>query len=207
MLKELKLDELLNQIAADSPLPGGGTVACLAGAISSALVAMICNLTIGKKKYSEHEDELCKILENVKKLREDFYLLAEKDGEIFNEVLEAYGLPQESDVEKNNRNNAIQAASKKAAMVPMDVLRRCENLSGYCMQVAVHGNVNTISDAGVAASMANASAKSASLNILANLSTIDDDDFVSKLKTEQSRVLKNIRNITDETFNKVQSGL
>jgi formiminotetrahydrofolate cyclodeaminase len=200
MLKDMVLEKLLDELASQSAAPGGGSVAGIAGALSAALVSMVCNLTHGKKKYSQHEDEIKKCMDNANRLKAEFMLLAEKDAEVFNEVMDAYNMPHESEDEKTDRTNAIEAASKRAALVPMDVLRRCESLVELSRSIALKGNVNSLSDAGVAATMAYSAAQAASLNILMNLSTISDEDFKGKLNNEQENVLKLVKDISEETL-------
>lgn len=207
MLRDSTIDQLLKELASKSPTPGGGTVAGLSGAISSSLVSMVCELTIGKRRYRQYEDELKNVLENSEKLREEFLLLAEKDTEVFSEVMEAYGLPHESDEDKHQRNTAVEEATKRAAMVAMDTLRRCEAVGQLCLTLALKGNENSISDVGVASIMSHAAAKSASLNILLNLSTITDEDFKGKLNTEQAKVLKNVKYNMEETCEVVDQKL
>jgi formiminotetrahydrofolate cyclodeaminase len=201
MSKDISLSQLLVELSSKAGAPGGGSVAGLAGAFASAMISMVCNLTIGKKKYQEFEDEMKQNLEYAEKLREEFLLLAGKDAEVFNEVMEAYRLPHESDDEKNERKIAVEEATKRASLVPMDILRRCEYIAKLSRSVALKGNENSISEAGVAATMTLAAGQSASLNILINLSTISDEDFISKLKSEQENVLKTIKDISDETMN------
>lgn len=207
MLKDQTLEKLLSDIASKSPTPGGGTVAGISGALAASMVLMVCNLTIGKKKYQQVEDEMNKNLKDAQKLQTEFVLLAQRDAEVFNDVMEAYKLPHESDEEKNARKIAVEEALKKASLVPMDVLRRCETLACLCRSVALKGNENSISDAGVAVMLTHSAAQSACLNILINLSTISDEDFKGKLKTEQEHVLKTVKDLTDETMQIVHSKL
>jgi formiminotetrahydrofolate cyclodeaminase len=207
MLKDQTLEKLLSDIASKSPTPGGGTVAGISGALAASMVLMVCNLTIGKKKYQQVEDEMDKNLKDAQKLQTEFILLAQRDAEVFNDVMEAYKLPHESDEEKNTRKIAVEEALKKASLVPMDVLRRCETLACLCRSVALKGNENSISDAGVAVMLTHSAAQSACLNILINLSTISDEDFKGKLKTEQEHVLKTVKDLTDETMQIVHSKL
>jgi len=207
MLKELTLAELLQELSSKSAAPGGGAVAALAGALAAGMVSMVSNLTVGKKKYLSYEDEMKKNIEIANKLSEEFTLLADKDTEAFNEVMEAYRLPHQTEEQKLERSRAVEEATKRAALVPMDVLRRCEIVSQLSRSVALKGNENSISDAGVAAIMAYAAAQSASLNILINLSTITDEDFKGKLKSEQDRVLKTVKDMTEETLHIVQQKL
>jgi glutamate formiminotransferase/formiminotetrahydrofolate cyclodeaminase len=207
MLNEFSIDQLLNELSSENPSLGGGTVSGLSGALSAALISMVCHLSIGKKDYRQSEDELKRNLENVDKLRGEFLLLAEKDSEVYNEVLNAYSLPQETEDQKQERKKSIQEATKKAALIPMDIIHRCEKLVNLSLSAASKGNENSVSDAGIAGIMAYAAAQSAALNILLNLSTITDEDFRGKVKTEQDKVLKNIKNSYDEIIQIVSSKL
>lgn len=204
MIKELSVTELLQELSSDSPAPGGGTVSALSGALSASMISMVCNLTIGRKRYLKHESEMKKVLEESEKLKQEYLLLAEKDAEAFNEVMKAYQMPKETEEEKLVRKQAVQEATKRAALVPMDVLRRCEVLARLSLTIAQKGNENSISDAGVAAVMSQSAARGASLNILINLSTIMDEDFVGKLKSEQQKVLKAVVATAEETLQVVQ---
>ncbi|GAB4380910.1 MAG: cyclodeaminase/cyclohydrolase family protein [Calditrichia bacterium] len=199
MIKDYTIEKILEEVSSGTPVPGGGSVSCLAAALSASLVSMVCNLTLGRKRYQKYEVEVKKILETSCKLREEFLLLAEKDTEVFSEVMKAYHLPQTTEEEKLARKKAVEEATKRAALVPMDVLRRCETLGEQCLSIAAKGNENSINDAGMAAIMAYAAAQGASFNIMINLSTISDEDFVSKLKTEQARVLKIVKDLYCET--------
>lgn len=201
MLAEKKIAEFLEELAAGTPTPGGGTVAGVSAATAAALIEMVCNLTIGKRKYHSVEAEMKNVKEEAAKLREVCLLLAEKDAIAFDGVMKAIKMPQKSEEEAKARREALQEASKKAALVPMDILRRCENLARLCITIVAKGNENAISDAGVAASLIYSAAQSASLNILINLSTIQDEDFVGKLKTEQAKVLKSIKDMSEEAKN------
>src|ERR1700741_4159705 len=100
MLTQKPLSKFLDELASNSPAPGGGSVSALAGSLGSALTSMVCHLTIGKKKYADVEGEMKKILEQSEKLRAQFTALADQDTLAFNKVMEAYGLPKDSDNQK-----------------------------------------------------------------------------------------------------------
>lgn len=205
MLKEKTIEQLLNDLSSEAPTLGGGTVSGLAGAFSAALVSMVCHLTIGKKGYRQFEDELSKILEKSIKLQQEFQLLAEKDAEVFEEVMSAFSLPHTTEEDQEERKSKIEQATKKAALIPMDIIKRCEKLSHLCLSVALKGNENSVNDAGVAAIMVTSAAESASMNVLINLATIADEDFKGKVKTEQEMVLKGIKKLKEETLQVVES--
>ncbi len=177
-LTEQSITAFLNDLASSSPAPGGGSVAALAGALGSALTSMVCNLTIGKKKYQAVEGEMKKILRQSEELRSSFAVLVEEDTRAFTKVMEAYSLPKETEDQKALRAAAVQEATKEAALVPLRVMKHVIDALALAKAVAEKGNVNSISDAGVSALMLYAAAESAALNVRINLSVITDAEFV-----------------------------
>lgn len=199
MPNKATLNSFLDELASSSPAPGGGSVAALAGALGAALTSMVCNLTIGKKKYAEVEAEMKKILKQSEELREQFTALIEKDAEAFNKVMEAFGLPKESDAQKALRNAAIEAATKEATMVPLEVMKHCIDAMALAQNVAANGNKNSVSDAGVSALMLHAACESAALNVRINLSGLADTEFVNWKNEEMISILKTSRMMLEET--------
>ncbi len=207
MLTKKTVEEFLNELASNSPAPGGGSVAALAGAIGAALTAMVCNLTIGKKKYLEVENEIKKVLTEIKPLQERFTVLVDKDTEAFNKVMEAYGLPKEGDEQKALRSAAIQSATKEAALVPLEVMKHCIDAIALVKVVAEKGNINSISDAGVSALMLQAAAEGAALNVKINLSGITDTEFVGWKSEEVESVLRTSRKLAEEIMERVNRSI
>jgi methenyltetrahydrofolate cyclohydrolase len=178
MLTEKTVIKFLDELASKSPAPGGGSVAALAGALGSALTSMVCNLTVGKKKYIDVENEIKSVLQKSEALRGKFTVLIDKDTQAFNKVMEAFGLPKESEDQKALRSAAIQEATKEAALVPLEVMKHVIDALALTKVVAEKGNANSISDAGVSALMLHAAVESAALNVQINLNGINDNDFV-----------------------------
>lgn len=198
MLTQKTVEEFLNELASNSPAPGGGSVAALAGALGSALTAMVCNLTIGKKKYADVEEGIKKVLEKIDPLREQFTGLINKDTQAFNKVMEAYALPKEGDALKTIRSAAIQSATKEATLVPLEVMKICVDALALAKFVAEKGNSNSVSDAGVAALMLQAAAEGAALNVKINLAGINDIEFVGWKSEELESVMKTCKKLSSE---------
>ncbi|TAK66780.1 MAG: methenyltetrahydrofolate cyclohydrolase [Bacteroidetes bacterium] len=190
MLTEQTLNSFLDELASSSPAPGGGSVAALSGALGAALTAMVCNLTIGKKKYAEVEGEMRDILEKAEDLRSHFTVLIDKDTEAFNKVMEAYSLPKETEQQKALRSVAIQGTMKEAALVPLEVMKHVIDALALASIVAEKGNASSASDAGVSAIMLHAACESAALNVSINLASISDKNFVSWKDEEVTSLLK-----------------
>lgn len=169
----MTLNDFLSELSSDSPTPGGGSVAALAGASAAALTSMVANLTIGKKKYAEVEDDVRAVLEKTEGLRLELTELMEEDAAAFDKVMVAMKLPKETDEEKAARTEALQAALQDAAMVPLAVMEKCVEVVSLAQTAADKGNRNAVSDAGVAALMGRAGAHAAKLNVMINLGWID----------------------------------
>ena len=205
MLVERSVNKFLDELASSSPAPGGGSVAALAGAIGASLTTIVCNLTIGKKKYADVEDDIKKLLEESEVLRKRFSKLVDDDTVAFNKVMEAYGLPKESEGQKALRSAAIQEATKEAALVPLEVMKHVIDALALTKVVATKGNQNSISDIGVSALMLHAASEAAALNVLLNLQSIKDVDFVGWKSEDVASLLKTSSNAAEEIMKTVRN--
>jgi formiminotetrahydrofolate cyclodeaminase len=186
MLVEKKLEEFLDELASSSPAPGGGSVSALLGSLSSALTSMVCRLTENKKGYENVTVEIKKILEESEIIRKKTTELIDEDTKVFNEVMSAFKLPKENP----DRPKKIQDLMKKAAETPLKTMRECYKALELAKAIAEKGNVNSISDAGVAALTAATGVQSASLNVMINLKFINDEDFVERTAKEVTDLTK-----------------
>ncbi|MBI2802735.1 MAG: cyclodeaminase/cyclohydrolase family protein [Gammaproteobacteria bacterium] len=184
MSEQHTIEEFLDGLASQSPTPGGGSVAALMGALGAALVSMVCNLTRGKEKYANAEIEMTAVLTLAEATRADAMQLLTADIAVFEQVMGAYGLPRESDGDKNVRRVAIQSALKAATEVPLACARCCARVIDLSERAASAGNLNVISDAGVAVMAAFAGLKSAALNVYTNVRLITDAEFARQASHE-----------------------
>lgn len=184
MLVDLTVKEFLGKVAGSDPVPGGGSIAALNGAIASSLAAMVAGLTIGKKGYEEHEElmsYLCTVAQQQQLL---FVADVDRDSEAYNRVFDCFKLPKSTDEEKAARSAAIQEATKQAALIPMQVARRAFELMGVIADVARLGNRNAVTDACVAMMAARSSVLGALMNVRINLGSLKDRAFVEEMQTE-----------------------
>ncbi len=180
------LKEYIDELSSNSPTPGGGNVAALCGALAASLGTMVCNLTIGKKKYQQNEEEILRIKERLAGFSKQFIHLAGQDNEAFDKVIDAYKLPKETDIDKVIRSQAIENATTVAAEIPSEVIVLCKETIPLLNTLAEKGNQNSLSDAGVAASIVAAAAQSAYLNVLINCSALTNQTFAHEmLKTNE----------------------
>jgi methenyltetrahydrofolate cyclohydrolase len=204
MLTEKPVTRFLDELASNSPAPGGGSVAALAGSLGAALTSMVCNLTLGKKKYLDVENEMKRIVVQSEELRKTFTRLIDQDTDAFNKVMEAYGLPKETESQKALRTAAIQGATKEATLIPLGVMKHVVDALALTKVVAEKGNTNSISDAGVSALMLYAAAEGAALNVKINLSGITDQEFVGWHSEEVSSIIRTCKNMSEDILNVVQ---
>ncbi|RME25512.1 MAG: methenyltetrahydrofolate cyclohydrolase [Candidatus Zixiibacteriota bacterium] len=194
-------ESFFDEVASSSPAPGGGSVAASAGALASALTAMVCRLTVGKKQYADVRDELSAIRDEADVLRNDLEQLIETDKEAFNKVMAAYKLSGDE------RQKALTESTKGAAEVPLEVMRKSLAALKLARTVAVKGNQNSVTDAGVAGLMGRAAVEGAAYNVLINLSSLDDEPYVTKMKQEVAALRKEAAEIADSIARHVESRL
>ena len=183
-MRNMSINEFAKIVASESPVPGGGSIAALCGALSAALSEMVANLTVGKKKYAECKEEMTEIINEASLLREKLLNYIEEDSLAYNKVVEAYKLPKESEEEKVFRILKIEEGLKIAASVPLKVAETSFEIFPLVEAVVKRGNKSSVTDALVGAMMARTGVLSAVLNIRINLDSIKDDEFVKELKAK-----------------------
>ena len=201
MYADESISKYLDDTASDSPSPGGGSVAALVGALGAALNSMVCNFTVGKKKYKEVEVEVSEILSKSEKLRTKVTELVQADTEVYSKVSEAYKLPKKTKAQRKERTKVIQLALKEAMKVPLDVVKYCCEVLKLNQPLVEKGNPNLISDVGVSASLAWAAMESAALNVEINLAGIKDKDFCEEVKRTMDTLISEGSSIKNEVWN------
>lgn len=194
------IQTFLTELASAAPTPGGGGAAAISGAMGAALVSMVCNLTIGKKKYVEIEAELKDVLAKSEGLRVVLTGMIGEDVQAFDAVMGAYGLPKATDDEKAARAERIQAALKTATDVPLACCRACRSVIDLAAITAEKGNLNVVSDAGVAVLSAYAGLRSAALNVYVNAKGLDDRDFADERLKELEDLLSEAGAQTEKVY-------
>lgn len=178
------VDQWLSDLASDSPTPGGGGASALSAAASAALISMVCNLSIGRPRYAEHEHLLTGVLRQATERRELALSLAQADAEVFQTVLAAYKLPRGTEPEQRQRAQAIQAALAAAAEVPLRVAAVAADLIRLAGDISGRSNPSVLSDVAVAAVLARAALDSAVVNVEVNLAGLDEGDQRSRLAAQ-----------------------
>jgi glutamate formiminotransferase/formiminotetrahydrofolate cyclodeaminase len=168
------VSDFVASVASASPTPGGGSVAALAGALSAALARMVAGLTLGKKKYAAVEEEFREIAQRAAALGQRLSELVQLDARSYEAVSQAYKLPKGTPEQTDQRNAAITAALIGASEVPLETARACADVAALAEACAVRGNTNAVSDAGVAALLAEAACRGAAYNVRINVASLPD---------------------------------
>jgi formiminotetrahydrofolate cyclodeaminase len=193
MFEQEQLKTFIDEVASSSPAPGGGSVAALSGSLGVALISMVCRLTIGKKKYADVQSRMEEIVKKSDELKDRFLFYMMSDTDSFNLVMKAFSLPKDTDEQKNVRQREIQDATKKATLIPLDVMKSSAEAIILASDVAEKGNKNSISDAGVAALMLVSAMEGAYLNVKINLQSVTDVEFVNRYGKEASQLAVEVR--------------
>ena len=188
MLTELTIKEFINKVISNDPVPGGGSVSALNGALAGALAAMVANLTIGRKKYAEVNDIMVELSSRFEKLSSRLIEDVDRDSDAYNRVFAAFKMPKDTDEEKQVRSEAIQRETKYAAQVPMEVARAVYEMLPMIDTVAQKGNSNAVTDACVSMMCARTAILGALLNVRINLTSIKDEAFVNAMREEADTI-------------------
>jgi len=206
-LLDYNLREFANELSVDSPAPGGGSTAALCGALSASLSSMVSNLTVGKKEYKNVQKDVKEIAVNAQSLKDEFLRAVDLDTMAFNKLMEAYRLPKKTEEQKQERDQAVEEAVKEATMVPFGVLEKSIDALNLAREIALKGNKNSLSDAGVAGLTAQAAAEGAYYNIKINLPNLEDSEFKSKIKKQSTSLKKKAVKLGDELREIIKKGL
>ena len=186
--KDSTIQDFLNKTASNNPVPGGGSISALNGAIATALSEMLANLTIGKKNYTDGEERMKTIVFDMNNQRNVFFEDIDRDAEAYKLVFDAYKLPKENDEQKTNRFNQIQHATKQAALIPMEIAQRAFDLMDAIEYTTRNGNRNAITDGCISMMTCRTAVLGALLNVRVNLGSIKDGDFVNELDMKCSKM-------------------
>ncbi|SHF68153.1 Formiminotetrahydrofolate cyclodeaminase [Desulfacinum infernum DSM 9756] len=192
-LNQLTVTEFLEELASENPVPGGGSVAALAGALAAALTTMVARLTVGREKFQDRWETMEPIEKRAAERIALFQSLVQKDTEAYQKVVDAFRLPKETEEEKRSRREAVQEAFKEAARVPLETLLALKQLAEDALEAVRSGNPNAASDAGAAVQMIRAGATVAAYNVWINLGSIKDEAFCSEAKEKADAALARIR--------------
>ena len=185
----VSLSGFVSSVASSSPTPGGGSVVAHAGALAAALAQMVAGLTAGRKKYAAVDAEMKKIGLEAAELGNSLAALVDADARAYTAVSDAYKLPKEPEEALVRRTAAITDALLGASRVPLETARACAAVAELAATVATKGNTNAVSDAGVAALLADAACRGAAYNVRINVAALDDKSLGEALVAEAKELV------------------
>lgn len=193
-------NDFLEVLASKAPIPGGGGAAAFGGAIGMALSNMVGNLTVGKKKYADVEDEVKVLIEKGDQVIAELKALVDKDAEVFEPLSKAYGLPKDTPEQIKVREETMENLSKIACTVPMDIMRKAYEGIKIHERMGQIGTMIAISDVGCGVVFMKSALISGMLNVVINLNGIKDPEYVKTTSEEMNRLLTDGSKIADETL-------
>jgi formiminotetrahydrofolate cyclodeaminase len=181
-------ETFFDELSSAAPVPGGGSVAALSTALGAALLVMVCNLTLGRKRYEPVRPQIQALYDRAAELRDRARRLANEDERAYSRVSAVMTLPRETEEQKAERRDRLQEALKAAAVPPIDTMRVASAVIDSSLELVSIGNRSAVSDVGSAALMAVAGYRAAQLNVEINLASVTDEAWI----LETRRVLGGI---------------
>jgi methenyltetrahydrofolate cyclohydrolase len=204
---EKSCTEFLNLLSSKEPVPGGGGASAYVGALGMAVGSMVGNLTLGKKKYQDVEEEIKELLVKSEAVMIELIKLVDKDAEAFFPLSQAYGLPKNTDEEKAVRERVLQGALVGATMVPLDIARCSCKALDLLEEYGKKGTRIAISDVGVGAYFAKAALLGAKLNVLINTNIMKDEKLKKDIETELNGLVEKYSKKADEIYVSVEKAI
>lgn len=191
---DLSIGEFVGRVASSEPVPGGGSVSAIAASFAAGLVAMVAGLSQGRPKYAAYEATHARALAAGTRAAARFLELADEDALAYASFSAALKLPRETAEQQAARQEAMRASARRAAEIPLEVLRRCDDLAAEVEAMAGRSNLNASSDINVAALLVEAAARGAAANVVVNLPSVGDERYAGSATDE---VMAHLRSIED----------
>lgn len=207
MVKEQTIEAFLAQLSSKAPVPGGGGASAIGGAMGNALGQMVANLTVGKKKYAQVEDEILLLKERMEALQEDFAYLADQDGEVFAPLAAAYGLPGGTEEEKAYKAAVMEENLLAASLVPVDMMEKAMEMLDILEALAEKGSRMAVSDVGVGVQFTRAALLGAVMNVYINTKSMKNREKAEELNRYADKLVDEGTKKADKIYETVLKGL
>ncbi len=199
-LIKMTMGEFADETASESPAPGGGSISAYVGALGAALATMVANLSSHKPGWDDRWEEFSNFAEEGQKIKDELVQLLEEDTNAFNKVMDAFGLPKDTDEQKSIRRQAIEEATRYATEIPYRTMKTANMAIPLCKKMAEIGNPNSISDAGVGAICCLTAIKGAYLNVLINVAGLKDKSWADNILSDASHLLQTAQNEVEAIY-------
>lgn len=204
-LINMNLTEFANETASESPAPGGGSISAYVGSLGASLGAMVANISANKKGWEDKVLFMSEYAEKAQIIKDKLLRAVDEDTKAFNQVMECFSLPKNTDTEKKQRSLAIQEATKNAMLIPYNVMEICYESMPIIKVMAQEGNPNSVTDAGVAALCAKTGVIGAYLNVKVNSGSLNDKIFVNELLEKANNLVLKTKELESEIMSIVES--
>lgn len=194
-----RTSDFIERLSSKSATPGGGGASALIGAVAAALASMAANLTLGKKKYAQHQEDIERIIKSMSFEIKVFTELIDKDAEGFYPLSRAYALPKD----EPGRDEKLEQALVLAAQTPLEILKECDKLLGTLNELVEKSSVLVLSDVGVAAAACRAAADGAAMNVYANTKLMKNREYADELNERTMAYQRTCRDVCDKVYDVV----
>ncbi len=206
-LSSLSLTDFANETSSESPAPGGGSISAYCGTLAASLTTMVANLSSHKRGWDDRWEFFSDWAKKGLDVQNELIDLVDKDTDAFNQIIESIRLPKGTEEEIKKRNEAISKATKNAILVPLSIMEKAYDCMKITKEMALHGNPNSISDAGVASLCAIAAIKGGLLNVKINCKDFDDLKFIESINKKTDSIIKKSKKLEIEIMNIVEEKL
>ena len=203
----MRIEEFTEVLASKSAIPGGGGASALTAALGIALGSMVGNLTVGKKKYKEVEEEIRRQMQQAEVLQRELLLFIDKDAEAFEPLSKAYGLPKETEEQLEYRNKVMEEALLKASLVPLKIMETVLEAIAVLEVMAEKGSRIAVSDAGVGVQFCRSALLGASMNVFINTKLMKDREKAAQLNQRCEELMEDGVKRADAVFELVMKSI
>ena len=203
MMLEKKTTEFLEELSSSAPVPGGGGASAAAGAYAAALGLMVGNLTTGKKKYADVEEEICESMKKLEQLRDKLTRLVDEDAKAFEPLSKAYGMPKETEEQKKLKEQVMETALREACRVPLEIMEVSIEVMELLQVLEEKGSRLAVSDAGVGILFAKTCLEGASLNVFINTRLMKDRQYAEELNLRADAWIARGRTLEQQVYHGV----
>jgi len=199
--------KFVEELGSKAPVPGGGGASALVGAVGTALGNMVGCLTVGKKKYADVEPQMYELMARCDALQRELLALVEEDAQVFEPLARAYGMPKETQEQRDEKERVMAGALKEACRVPMQIMEKCCEALEMMKVFAQKGSVLAVSDAGVGAALCGAALRGAALNVFINTKAMKDKETADELDRQADVMLEKYVPMAEEIVRMVTEKL
>ena len=203
----MRIEEFTEVLASKSAIPGGGGASALTAALGIALGSMVGNLTVGKKKYKDVEEEIRRQMQQAEVLQRELLLFIDKDAEAFEPLSKAYGLPKETEEQLEYRNKVMEEAFLKASLVPLQIMETVLEAIAVLEVMAEKGSRIAVSDAGVGVQFCRSALLGASMNVFINTKLMKDREKAAQLNQRCEELMEDGVKRADAVFELVMKSI